>query len=764
MKAILYAYLVVVLVLSGCSSGKSTFERGNYYEAVLTAVNRLRRNNDHKKSIETLRQAYPMSVGFFEDRAKTSLSSSERFKWSEVVKSYTAINTMYDEIRRCPGALAVIPNPVNYFSKLQEAKQNAAEENYAAGVLALQAGNRESAKQAYGYFKIANDFVPGYKEVNSYLAAALDAATVKIVVEPIPVHSKSAGVSAQFFNDKISEFVHSAPISEFVRFYTRAEVQKLKVTPNHIVQLQFEDFTVGEIHKQEKETQFVKDSVVMGTYISPSTAANQADKNTQTTPRNSAGLIVAGGNPVVSTQKPGNNNAHSTSGVNNQNAQPDQEKAARELAEKQKAEQDAKDRALAEKVKAEKEAADRERMAKDAAEKAAREAADKAAHEAAEKERLAREAAENHRLAKEASDKAMSDKLALEKETAEKARIEREKTEKERIENERAAKEKAEKAKVEKESAEKMKAEKEHAEKELAEKAKADKEKAEKEQHDRDQAERALAARAQAEKAKADHERNEKENGGKPEMVKAKYVDPTIQSDDTLNITDPVVVCHVPPGNNTNSRTLRINRSALKAHLAHGDSEGECQSNHDNQKNSDAQQKGNGNDDQKSPAQDGKKNKSGKGSAKIEGRNAQSPFTLTHDAVVLASLHGDVHEVLRYLDLPVADADTNKVYGTVKATLYQYSKTTVSKGVLSFRIIDAKTGALLSVQKMPGEFVWKSEWATFNGDERALSAEHLQLTKQKEQPAPAPQQLFIEFTRPIYDQITGKLKEFYQGY
>ena len=139
-------------------------------------------------------------------------------------------------------------------------------------------------------------------------------------------------------------------------------------------------------------------------------------------------------------------------------------------------------------------------------------------------------------------------------------------------------------------------------------------------------------------------------------------------------------------------------------------------------------------------------------------------MTLKHDAVVLASRDADIHDMLRYLDLPTADADTNKVYGTVKATLFQYTKTTVSKGVLSFRIIDAKTGALLSAQKMPGEFVWKSEWATFNGDERALSAEQLQLTKQKEQPAPAPQQLFIEFTRPIYDQITGKLKEFYQGY
>ena len=110
------------------------------------------------------------------------------------------------------------------------------------------------------------------------------------------------------------------------------------------------------------------------------------------------------------------------------------------------------------------------------------------------------------------------------------------------------------------------------------------------------------------------------------------------------------------------------------------------------------------------------------------------------------------------------EADTNKVYGTVKATLFHYRKTTTAKGVVSFRIVDAKTGALLSAEKMPGEFVWVSEWATFNGDERALSAEQLSLTRLKEKPAPASQDLFIEFTRPIYDQITTKIREFYKGY
>jgi hypothetical protein len=100
----------------------------------------------------------------------------------------------------------------------------------------------------------------------------------------------------------------------------------------------------------------------------------------------------------------------------------------------------------------------------------------------------------------------------------------------------------------------------------------------------------------------------------------------------------------------------------------------------------------------------------------------------------------------------------------VKATLYYSKKSTTSKGIVSFKIIDAKTNALLAVEKMPGEYTWVSEWATFNGDERAITTPLLQLCKQREQVPPPAQDLFIEFTRPIYDQVTLKIKNFYKGY
>lgn len=40
---------------------------------------------------------------------------------------------------------------------------------------------------------------------------------------------------------------------------------------------------------------------------------------------------------------------------------------------------------------------------------------------------------------------------------------------------------------------------------------------------------------------------------------------------------DKVEICHVPPGNPDNARTISVSANALAAHLAHGDTEGACE-------------------------------------------------------------------------------------------------------------------------------------------------------------------------------------------
>ncbi len=561
--------------------------------------------------------------------------------------------------------------------------------------------------------------MPGYKDVVKKMEEALWAATLKVLVESIPVHSKSVGVSAEFFNDKISEYVHSTPVNEFVRFFTRAEAQKIKLNPDHIIQLAFDDFTVGQVMKYEKETQLTKDSIELGTYVTAASTNKPNDYAKSTNPAGGSGLLVSAENsPVVTNSTPNNSNLS------------DKEKADKELADKLKADKEAADGALAAKLKAEKEKADKALAEKLKADK---EQADKeiAAKLKTEKEQADKEIADRLKADKEKADKEIADKLKAEKEQADKALADKIKADKEKSDKEIADKLKADKEKADKEIADKLKAEKEQADQAIAEKLKADEEKADKEK---------------AEKLKADKEKAEKERADNE-----KHGDPTINASDTTDVKDPVSVCHTPPGNQSKHKTLTISRSALKAHLGHGDSEGACDSKQNQKGKSEGEDhKETAPNDHQSPGKDDQK-KDGK------------VFLYDQEPIFFASSDNNIFKYLNHAMLTV-ESDTTKIYGTVKATFHQYSKSTISKGVVSFKIIDAKTGALLSVQKMPGEFVWVSEWATFNGDERALSPDQLRISKQKEMAAPPAQDLFIEFTKPIYQQITSKIQDFYKGY
>ncbi|MBK0381499.1 hypothetical protein I5M32_00880 [Pedobacter sp. SD-b] len=109
------------------------------------------------------------------------------------------------------------------------------------------------------------------------------------------------------------------------------------------------------------------------------------------------------------------------------------------------------------------------------------------------------------------------------------------------------------------------------------------------------------------------------------------------------------------------------------------------------------------------------------------------------------------------------DSAKRPVYTTARGKLTTFEKTVTSSGLLDFQIKDIN-GKIITREKMPGTFVWKDSWGTFKGDERALNDNDKILLNRREGYPPAPQDLFIEFTKPIYDQLTYKIKSFYSRY
>lgn len=104
------------------------------------------------------------------------------------------------------------------------------------------------------------------------------------------------------------------------------------------------------------------------------------------------------------------------------------------------------------------------------------------------------------------------------------------------------------------------------------------------------------------------------------------------------------------------------------------------------------------------------------------------------------------------------------VFGKVKADITKYRKVVRSKGVLNLEIFDYQRNASLLREDVTGEYTWVNEWARYNGDDRALTDVERQMCNKNEEMPPSRQQLFIEFSKPIYDQVTAKLKKFYDKY
>jgi hypothetical protein len=93
-----------------------------------------------------------------------------------------------------------------------------------------------------------------------------------------------------------------------------------------------------------------------------------------------------------------------------------------------------------------------------------------------------------------------------------------------------------------------------------------------------------------------------------------------------------------------------------------------------------------------------------------------------------------------------------------------YRREILSGGILSLRIVDAQNNRVIQQRNFTGEYVWATNWANFKGDDRALSNEQKRLCNQQAQLPPPHQDLFIEFTKPIYTQAVQYVRSAYSRY
>ena len=199
---VLLVSLIIMMTSVQCSSGLKRLEKGDYDTAVLQAVNRLRKKPDHKKARHVLLVAYEHAEDYHMNEVKLLKASTAQFRHDDIVGHYEAMNRLHDEISRCPACLNIIPNARYFQEELNVARLAASKAHFEQGLLDLEKNDLYKARDAYRHFQTAKNYTPEYDRIDEYLNTALDAATSHVLIDDIPLHSRSLAISNEFFRTR----------------------------------------------------------------------------------------------------------------------------------------------------------------------------------------------------------------------------------------------------------------------------------------------------------------------------------------------------------------------------------------------------------------------------------------------------------------------------------------------------------------------------------------------------------------------------------
>ena len=259
MRKYFHILLAGFLFLNSCSTGLKSLQQGNYYDALMKAVNRLGSDPDNRKATQVVRDGYPMAVAYYQEEIDKLLTGNDPFKWKRTLEIMQTVNRMSDEIRRIPAARKLVTSPKTYTSELTDVQNRAAQEFYDAGMDALSRKTRETAKQAYFHFQNSDGLVRGFKDTQQKMLLAKDLATLKVVVEQIPVNGKFE-YSAQFFYDNVFQMLNQQfQEKDFVHFFSPEEAENSKLKyPDLVLQMGFYDFYIDRPQHFEEEKELSK--------------------------------------------------------------------------------------------------------------------------------------------------------------------------------------------------------------------------------------------------------------------------------------------------------------------------------------------------------------------------------------------------------------------------------------------------------------------------------------------------------------------------
>jgi tetratricopeptide (TPR) repeat protein len=257
-------YLIILAfatLLNACSSGKRQLQRGDYDEAVMASIKRLKQSPENKKANDIFPKAYKFAKQKHLNAIEIEKNSSNPLKWDAIVSHYKTLNSFYYNINDCPACLIHIPIPNFYQNEDEYAKLEAAKYHYSEGIRLMAIKDIMASRDAYGHFVKTKYFLSNYENVDDWIFKSRDAGTLNVLIKAIPMHSRTLALSNEFFSNKIIEYAKGLNYN-FVHFFS--DYDNVIAKYDQIVYIKFDDFIVGQSIIKETVEEFTIDSVKIG--------------------------------------------------------------------------------------------------------------------------------------------------------------------------------------------------------------------------------------------------------------------------------------------------------------------------------------------------------------------------------------------------------------------------------------------------------------------------------------------------------------------
>jgi uncharacterized protein YceK len=253
MKKIVSVSIILILILSGCSSSKKQLEKGNYEAALDKAVKQLRKDSRDTKQISILDKSFKTLSEQDNERIRYLKLEEKPANWDEIYQINKRMSDRQAYVRTVTplelnGKTIEYPY-VDYMPEMVAAKRKSADFYFAHGNELMKNKLKESYRQAYNEFTRAKEYVGNYEGIDNKINDAKYLGMSRVL---ITLQNKSLIKFDQEFEQDLLSLDLPRLNSEWVEYHTKDLNQNTQY--DYFVNINVRNIIVSPDQTMQKDT------------------------------------------------------------------------------------------------------------------------------------------------------------------------------------------------------------------------------------------------------------------------------------------------------------------------------------------------------------------------------------------------------------------------------------------------------------------------------------------------------------------------------